>query len=66
MTLESRYHAPLRDPEDMMVLQTADRGEADILCTQDDDFRDRAVLAYCVVRGIEVCTEQVLLERLTP
>jgi hypothetical protein len=45
-------------------LQTAERGEADILCTQDGDFFDSAVLAYCATRGIEVCTESALLARL--
>jgi predicted nucleic acid-binding protein len=36
--LDSRYGAPLRDPNDLIVLQTADRGEADVPCTRDDDF----------------------------
>ena len=29
--LDSSYRAPLRDPNDLIVLQTAERGEADIL-----------------------------------
>jgi putative PIN family toxin of toxin-antitoxin system len=62
--LESGYRAPLRDPYDLIVLQTAERGEADVLCTHDDDFFDQAVLTYCAVRGIEVCDEATLLDRL--
>jgi putative PIN family toxin of toxin-antitoxin system len=63
--LDPRYRAPfLRDPNDADVLQTAERGEADLLCTHDGDFYDPAVLSYCATRGIEVCTESTLLERL--
>jgi putative PIN family toxin of toxin-antitoxin system len=50
--LDHRYRAPLRDPTDLIVLQTAERGEAEILCTSDEDFYDQAVIAFCTVRGI--------------
>ena len=60
--LESHYSAPLRDPNDLIVLQTAERGETDILCTHDGDFYEHEVLAYCTARGIEVCDERMLLE----
>jgi putative PIN family toxin of toxin-antitoxin system len=64
--LDPHYRAPfLRDPNDVDVLQTAERGEADILCTHDGDFYDDAVLSFCAARGIEVCTESTLLTRLT-
>jgi hypothetical protein len=49
---------------DTDVLQTAERGEADILCTHDGDFYDEAVLSFCATRGIEVCTEKTLMVRL--
>ena len=64
--LDPRYRAPLlRDPNDIHVLQTAELGEADILCTHDSDFiEDEALLAFCATRGIEVCTERVLLMKL--
>ena len=62
--LDPQYHAPLRDPHDLIVLQTAERGEADILCTHDGDFYDRKILSYCAERGIEVCDELTLLLRL--
>jgi len=62
--LNPSYRAPLRDPNDLIVLQTAERGEADILCTNDGDFYDPTILSYCTARGIEVCDESTLLERL--
>ena len=62
--LDPHYRAPLRDPNDLAVLQTAERGEADILCTRDGDFYDQTILSYCAARGIEVCDESTLLERL--
>lgn len=64
--LDPHHRAPfLRDPNDVDVLQTAERGEADILCTHDRDFyEDAAVLSLCTTRGIEVCTEKVLMARL--
>ena len=62
--LDVRYTAPLRDPADWAVLQTADRGEADVLCTHDADFYDSAVLSFCSERGIEVCDELALAARL--
>jgi len=34
--LDSSYRAPLRDLNDLIVLQTAERGEADILCTNEE------------------------------
>jgi putative PIN family toxin of toxin-antitoxin system len=58
------YQAPLRDSNDLTVLQTAERGEADILCTHDRDFYDQTILSYCAARGIEVCDELTLLLRL--
>ena len=63
--LSQPYHAPLRDADDLHVLQTAEHGAADVLCTNDKDFHDDpAVLGYCAARGIEVCYENDLLTRL--
>jgi putative PIN family toxin of toxin-antitoxin system len=61
IVLDSRYLAPLRDANDLAVLQTADRGQADILCTNDGDFYDSAVISFCEARGIGVCDEVSLL-----
>jgi putative PIN family toxin of toxin-antitoxin system len=62
--LSQPYHAPLRDPNDLDILQTAERGVADVLCTNDKDFHDSTMLGYCAARGIEVCDEDTLLARL--
>jgi len=62
--LDPHYRAPLRDANDLIVLQTAERGESDILCTHDSDFYDETILSYCTARGIEVCDELTLLLRL--
>jgi hypothetical protein len=48
----------------MAVLQTAERGAADVLCTHDADFYDTAVLSFCSELGIEVCDEVTLAARL--
>ena len=64
--LDSSYRAPLRDPYDLAVLQTAERGEADLLCSNDADFQDQAMLVYCAARGIQVCTESQLMGMLAP
>jgi putative PIN family toxin of toxin-antitoxin system len=55
------YVAPLRDSSDLMVLQTADEGDADLLVSADPDFYDAAVLRFCEERGIDVCTERMAL-----
>lgn len=62
--LDSQYRAPLRDPTDLIVLQTADRGDAEVLCTSDRDFYDPEVIAFCAARGIDVCDEISLLMKL--
>ncbi len=66
VVLDPQYRSPLmRDPNDAPVLQTAERGGADILCTHDKDFyEDAAVRSFCASSGIEVCTEKTLLARL--
>lgn len=58
------YTAPIRDPGDLMVLQTAERGRAQLLCIHDRDFWDDAVVSYCAMRGIEVCDDATALARL--
>jgi len=62
--LSQPFLAPLRDPDDLDILQTAERGAADVLCSNDSDFHDPAVVGYCAARGIEVSNENSLLARL--
>ena len=54
----------MRDPDDLDVLQTAERGAASILCSNDGDFHEPGIVAYCAARGIEICNENALLARL--
>lgn len=64
MVLDHPYHAPLRDPNDLDVMQTAERGDADVLCSNDGDFHDTGIITFCRSRGIDVCHEVTLLARL--
>ena len=61
VVLDRPYHAPLRDPNDLDVMQTAERGDADVLCSNDGDFHDAGMITFCAARGIEVCHEAALL-----
>lgn len=48
--LSQPYHAPLRDPDDLDVLQTAERGV--VLCSNDGDFHEPVIVGYSrVLRG---------------
>jgi hypothetical protein len=64
VVLDHRYYAPLRDPNDLDLMQTAERGDADVPCSNDGDFHDAAIVAFCASRGIDVYHEMTLLERL--
>lgn len=52
------------DPDDDIVVATAERGRADCICTLDKHFRDDVVREYCRKRGIEIMTDIELLQRL--
>jgi putative PIN family toxin of toxin-antitoxin system len=56
--------APIRDVNDLIVLQTAIIGEAEILCTNDDDFFDIGTVSYLNQLGTEVVTDVTLIHRL--
>jgi len=47
VVIDAAYHAPLRDANDLDVMQTAERGDADILCSNDGDFHEAGILGYC-------------------
>jgi putative PIN family toxin of toxin-antitoxin system len=53
--------APIRDPNDVHVLQTAIGGKADYLCTLDEHFRETPVVTFCSNRGIAVISDLDLL-----
>jgi putative PIN family toxin of toxin-antitoxin system len=55
--MEEELPAPIRDPKDIQILQTAVAGNADIICTLDRHFYDTTVLEYCNLRGIKVLND---------
>ncbi|MFN7925597.1 MAG: putative toxin-antitoxin system toxin component, PIN family [Bryobacteraceae bacterium] len=55
---------PLRDPTDAPILQAAVAGDADIVCTRDEDFFAAETVAFCKALAIEVCTGWELAQRL--
>lgn len=57
-------HAPTRDRNDILVLQTVLRGEADVLCTLDRDFFEPPASIFLAGYGIEVLTDVGLMRKL--
>ena len=64
----SRQHhlltAPIHDVNDVIVVQTAITGEADIICTNDEDCFEKPAAQYLSNHGISVLDEIALRERL--
>jgi putative PIN family toxin of toxin-antitoxin system len=56
--------APIRDASDVIVMQTAIIGEADVLCTNDDDFFEMPASGYLSKLGIAVLGDISLMRRL--
>ena len=56
--------APIRDVNDIIVMQTAIIGEADILCTMDDDFFEKPAIDYLGKMGISVLDDIAVMRRL--
>jgi len=56
--------APIRDVNDVIVMQTAIIGEADILCTNDHDFFEEPACEYLTRMGIAVLDDVSLMHRL--
>lgn len=56
--------APIRDVNDIIVMQTAIIGEADVLCTKDDDFFADPANEYLRKMGIVVLDDISLMHRL--
>jgi putative PIN family toxin of toxin-antitoxin system len=55
---------PVRDVNDIIVMQTAIIGEADILCTRDNDFFEDPANEYLGKMGIAVLDDRALIHRL--
>jgi len=58
------FAAPIRDVNDMIVLQTALIGEAEAICTIDADFYDPAVTDFLNKAEIIVLDDIALIKRL--
>jgi predicted nucleic acid-binding protein len=56
--------APIRDVNDVVVMQTALIGDADILCTTDQDFFEEPAGDYLRRIGIAVVDDIHLMHRL--
>ena len=55
---------PIRDPNDIVVLQTAMIGGAEAICTTDEDFFHTPALAFLKSANILVFTDMELMGRL--
>jgi putative PIN family toxin of toxin-antitoxin system len=64
VTLNPLVTAPIRDVNDVIVMQTTIIGEADILCTRDDDFFEPPAAQYLDKMGIAVTDDVALMHRL--
>ena len=52
---------PIRDPNDIHILQTAISGKAEYLCTLDQHFYETLVVAFCSNRDITIISDLDLL-----
>ena len=52
---------PIRDPNDVHIIQTAIAGKTEYLCTLDEDFYETAVVEFCSNRGIKIVSDLTLL-----
>jgi hypothetical protein len=57
ITADRTLNLPMRDSRDVVVLQAAITGEAEIVGTFDSDFYDPETLAVCATWGTAVCTD---------
>ena len=64
ITLDPLVFAPIRDANDVIVMQTAIIGEADVLCTNDDDFFEKPASDYLSKLRIAVLSDISLMHRL--
>ncbi len=55
---------PMRDINDTVVMQTAIIGEADVLCTRDQDFFEPPAEPFLRKAGITVLDDIALMQRL--
>ena len=64
VTLDPLVIAPIRDVNDLIVVQTALIGNAEILCTTDEDFYDPIITEFLSKAGVAVMDEIGLAKHL--
>ena len=64
IALDPLSSAPIRDRNDIFVLQTALSGEADVLCTGDRDFFEPPASIFLASCGIDALTDAQLMQKL--
>jgi putative PIN family toxin of toxin-antitoxin system len=64
VTLDPLVIVPIRDVNDIIVMQTAIIGEADILSTKDEDFFENPASEYLRKMGVAVLDDIALMHRL--
>ncbi|HEX4809886.1 MAG TPA: hypothetical protein VH325_13195 [Bryobacteraceae bacterium] len=64
VALDPFLTTPIRDVNDIIVMQTAIIGEADVLCTKDADFFEDSTCGYLETMGIAVLDDVSLMNRL--
>ncbi len=64
VSLDSFFTAPMRDVNDIVVLQTAIVGDADVICTRDRDFFEPPASGFLKSLGIAVMDDIALIEHL--
>jgi predicted nucleic acid-binding protein len=64
VTLNPLLSVPIRDVNDIVVVQTAVIGGANVICTKDEDFYDSAITHFLNNQRISVFDDVALIQRL--
>jgi putative PIN family toxin of toxin-antitoxin system len=64
VTLNPLMSVPIRDVSDIVVVQTAVIGGADVICTTDEDFYDPNLTRFLTTLGISVMDDVTLMQRM--
>ncbi len=64
VTLSPVLSLPIRDVNDIVVVQTAVIGAADVICTKDEDFYDLDITRFLTRVGISVMDDVTLIQRM--
>jgi uncharacterized protein len=62
--LDTLLLTPIRDTNDLVVMQTAILGEADVLCSKDNDFFTEPVSRFLKEFGVIVVDDIELMQKL--